>query len=329
MVGVSSEQHTDQQSDGRGADDVQDGEQDVLGSDHVAHSLEEHEQDGDQDGHKRSQRAGQLGVLVLFLGHVAVILGDVVVFFACGQGSKVAHQHDRDGDQCTKQDDHAQVRVQDAGHSQRARRGRHEHVGGVQAHCQRDGHGGHGDLGVLGQAAGDGAQQNECGITEDGDGDEVAGDGQAKSSVLFARDLEDGLGHGLGSAGFLQQGTGNGAQCDDQADISDGAAHAAGKGAEHVLHVHAGHDGKGGGGGDQCEERVDLQFNGEEDQHQNGQYQAEDHRYSRAHKQTSSYLTTLTRYSFQTSSGTRRPPVAQQIWVAFFITSAVRPCFAR
>ena len=46
-------------------------------------------------------------------------------------------------------------------------------------------------------------------------------------------------------------------------------------------------------------------------------------------KQTSSYLTTLTRYSFQTSSGTRRPPVAQQIWVAFFITSAVRPCFAR
>ena len=99
--------------------------------------------------------------------------------------------------------------------------------------------------------------------------------------MLLAGDLQDGLGHGLGSTGLLQERAGDGAQGDDQTDVRHGAAHAAGEGGEHFLHPHAGDHGKGDGGGDQGEKRMDLELHGTQDQDDNGQDESEYHKYIR------------------------------------------------
>ena len=193
-----------------------------------------------------------------------------MVFFARKQRGEVAHQHNGNGNQRTEQDDLTQIGAQNAGNRQGAGRGRNEHVGGMEAHAHGNGHGGHGDAGVLGKTLGNGAQQNKGGITEHRNGNKVAGDGKAKSGMLLAGDLQNGLGHGFRRAGFFQQRAGHGAQRNDQADVRHGAAHAAGECREHVLHAHAGDQRKGHGGGDQCEEGVNFQFDRAQNQHRHG-----------------------------------------------------------
>ena len=156
-------------------------------------------------------------------------------------------------------------------------------MGGMEAHAHGNGHGGHGDAGVLGKTLGNGAQQNKGGITEHRNGNKVAGDGKAKSGMLLAGDLQNGLGHGFRRAGFFQQRAGHGAQRNDQADVRHGAAHAAGECREHVLHAHAGDQRKGHGGGDQCEEGVNFQFDRAQNQHRHGTNQSKDHKCSGCH----------------------------------------------
>ena len=148
----------------------------------------------------------------------------------------------------------------------------------MQAHAKGDRHGGHGYLSIIGQTLGNRAEQDERRVAEYRDGNEVAGNGKPQCSVLLASDFQDGFGHGFSGSGLFQQGARDSAQRNNQADIRHGATHAAGKGGKHILHPHTGDDSENYGSGNQGEERMDLELNRADNQDDNGQDQAQDHK---------------------------------------------------
>ena len=257
--------------------------------------FDEDEDDGSQQRQEGVKGGGQIAgflqgnlVVLDMLGGThpvfAVLGGDLVQALAQPAGVEAAGDGHGDGQHDAQQDKLAHIRPKGARNAKRAGGRRHQGVGDYQAGGQGAGNGHNGAAGLFGDGLGDGADHHKAGIAEDGDGHDEAGEGHSPVLPLFAKKLDEGQGHPLGSAGLVKDLPHHHAKADDDADAAQGAAKAVDDGGGNIGRRQAAANADKGGGNDECQERVDLGLKDQEDQQHDTDEQCYDHLHTVVHK---------------------------------------------
>ena len=291
---IDRQQHADGERYDGGADEVDALHQGVRHQ--AVHPLQGGEggEDGlDEDkyyGHQdRQQRQGQarqgLALLlleVLLIGSLQLVRGlgsvraELGVLLVEPLGVEDDAEHAGDGQGHAHQQHGAYVHAKQTGNTERPRGRRHRMVGDHQAPRQRDPQGQQGALAAFRQRLGHRIEDDEGGIHEDGDADDVARDGQCPLLAALAEPLDEAVGDLFGGAGDLKQTPHHDPEADDDADAAEGGAKALRDDGEGLVDAHAACDPGDAGRRQHGDQGVHPGADHQEYQYEDGDNQADD-----------------------------------------------------
>ncbi|MNK91019.1 hypothetical protein D3C87_1110940 [compost metagenome] len=149
-------------------------------------------------------------------------------------------------------------------------------VGHHQAPRQGDPQGQDGALAAFCQRLGHRIEDDEGGIHEDGDADDVAGDGQGPLFTALAEPLDEAVGDLLCGPRHLQQAAHHDPEADDDADAAEGGAKALGDDGEGLVYGHAAGDACDAGRRQHGDQGVHPGADHQEYQYEDGDDKADD-----------------------------------------------------